>query len=470
MDQSQQSLAMYLLVLSLGLLMDRGICQHYYLLRPIPSDSLPLVELKEDPDPVFDPKERDLNETELKSFLGDFDSRYLSVLPPTEEKYTGNDDLDDSEVQKPGGVMPKEIRAVDFDAQFGKKHKPSKKLKRRLQQWLWAYSFCPVVYTWTDLGNRFWPRFVRVGSCLSKRSCSVPEGMVCKPANSTHLTILRWRCVQRKGGLKCAWIPVQYPIITDCKCSCSKRSVPANTSCRLEDAGLLMPFVTSELALSVVAQRGDQRPRLSTDLCSPKYPTMLSGAIALQPQKLRLKQPHVSTVTSEHLINTPDIIALCQGAAQTCHRIYLFCEQSNLLMPEQREKKKAYKREEQGVEAAEFGRLQIYHPAVEWKKALLVSVNSEGRRRSSSGVIKVSLEENVTDVEACASEKSKSGTVRHVDSGVVMDGEPGLQLLNPCRQVKMRRLQLQGKEKQENKNVSGISVLDILKHQQQPTR
>lgn len=50
-------------------------------------------------------------------------------------------------------------------------------------------------------------------------------------------------------------------------------------------------------------------------------------------------------------------------------------------------------------------------------------MNSEGRRRSSSGVIKVSLEENVTDVEACASEKSESGTVRHVDSAVVMDGE-----------------------------------------------
>ncbi|XP_029364860.1 noggin-1 [Echeneis naucrates] len=221
MDQPQQCVAMYLLLLTLGLLTGTAVCQHYYLLRPIPSDSLPLVELIEDPDPVFDPKERDLNETELKSLLGDFDSRFLSVLPPVEDRYTGNDELDDFEIQKPGGVLPKEIRALDFDVQFGKKHKPSKKLKRRLQQWLWAYSFCPVLYTWTDLGTRFWPRFVRVGSCLSKRSCSVPEGMVCKPANSTHLTVLRWRCVQRKGGLKCAWIPVQYPVITDCKCSCS---------------------------------------------------------------------------------------------------------------------------------------------------------------------------------------------------------------------------------------------------------
>ncbi|CAL8271067.1 unnamed protein product [Lota lota] len=220
MDQSQNLVAVCLLALSLGLLVERGLCQHYYLLRPIPSDSLPLVGLKEDPDPVFDPREKDLNETELRSALGDFDSRFLSVSPP-EDKFTGNEELDDYEIQKPSGVMPKEIKAMDFDVQFGKKQKPSKKLKRRLQQWLWAYSFCPVMYTWNDLGSRFWPRFVRVGSCLSKRSCSVPEGMVCKPADSTHLTVLRWRCVQRKGGLKCAWIPVQYPIITECKCACS---------------------------------------------------------------------------------------------------------------------------------------------------------------------------------------------------------------------------------------------------------
>uniref|UniRef100_A0A3Q4BWY3 Noggin n=1 Tax=Mola mola TaxID=94237 RepID=A0A3Q4BWY3_MOLML len=154
MDQPQQRVAMVLLLLSVGLLVDTGVCQHYYLLRPIPSDSLPIVELKEDPDPVFDPRERDLNETELRSVLGDFDRRFLSVSPPAEDKHAGNDELD------------------AFDAQ-------------------------------------------------SKRSCSVPEGMVCKPASSTHLTVLRWRCVPRKGGLKCAWIPVQYPIITDCKCSCS---------------------------------------------------------------------------------------------------------------------------------------------------------------------------------------------------------------------------------------------------------
>lgn len=222
MEQPRRA-AVCLLLLSLGLLLAGGSCQHYYLLRPIPSDSLPLVELKEDPDPLFDPGERDLNETELRGVLGDFDARFLSVLPPAEDRHAGNEEPEEPEFpHKPlGGVLPKEIRAVDFEAQLGRRHKPSKKLKRRLQQWLWAYSFCPVLHTWTDLGSRFWPRYVRAGGCPSKRSCSVPEGMVCRPANSSHLTVLRWRCVPRKAGLKCAWIPVQYPIITDCKCSCS---------------------------------------------------------------------------------------------------------------------------------------------------------------------------------------------------------------------------------------------------------
>ncbi|XP_035259551.1 noggin-3 [Anguilla rostrata] len=221
MDQSQLCVAIYVLVLSLGLRIEEGMCQHYYLLRPIPSDSLPIVELKEDPDPAFDPKERDLNETELRSILGSkFDSHFMSIISP-EDKYAGSDDLGDWDLpQKPTGAMPREIKSMEFDIQHGKKHKPSKKLKRRLQLWLWSYAFCPVVYAWNDLGNRFWPRYVKMGSCYNKRSCSVPEGMVCKPAKSAHFTILRWRCLQRKGGLKCAWIQVQYPIISECKCSC----------------------------------------------------------------------------------------------------------------------------------------------------------------------------------------------------------------------------------------------------------
>lgn len=217
-----------MLFITLGFRIDTGLCQHYYLLRPIPSDTLPIVDLREDPDPVLDPKERDLNETELRSILGShFDSQFMSVNPPPEEKYTvgSEEGGNESELRRPRGAMPKDIKSMEFEIQHGNKKQhttPGKKLRRRLQLWLWSYAFCPVVYAWNDLGsNRFWPRHVKIGTCYNKRSCSVPEGMVCKPAKSAHFTILRWRCQQqRRGGLKCTWIPVQYPIITECKCSC----------------------------------------------------------------------------------------------------------------------------------------------------------------------------------------------------------------------------------------------------------
>ncbi|XP_061080697.1 noggin-3-like [Conger conger] len=227
MGRPRALLTVCVLVLSLGFGIEGGMCQHFYLLRPIPSDSLPIVDLKEDPDPVLDPTELDLNETELMSLLGDnFDSGVMSVSPPQNNR-TGGHGLSDSDVpldpliQELTGTMPKEIESMDFDIQHGKKSKPSRKLRKRLQLWLWSYAFCPVVYSWTDLGNRFWPRYVKISSCLNKRSCSVPEGMVCKPAKSVHFTILRWKCRQRRSGVKCAWITVQYPVISDCKCACS---------------------------------------------------------------------------------------------------------------------------------------------------------------------------------------------------------------------------------------------------------
>lgn len=223
MDNSWYLLALFVLLLSLGFRIEQATCQHYYLLRPVPSDTLPIVELEEHPDPVLDPQEKDLNETELRLVLGGhFDPRFMSVSPPGDKHAASEDELlVEAELrQRLSGTMPKEIRAMEFEVQSGKKLKPSKKLRRRLQLWLWSYAFCPVVYSWNDLGGRFWPRYVKVGSCFNKRSCSVPEGMLCRPAKSSHLTVLRWRCLQKKGGLKCSWIHVQYPVISECKCSC----------------------------------------------------------------------------------------------------------------------------------------------------------------------------------------------------------------------------------------------------------
>ncbi|XP_038613214.1 noggin [Tachyglossus aculeatus] len=211
---------LWALVALLGLRAGPGGCQHYLHIRPAPSDNLPLVDLIEHPDPAFDPKEKDLNETLLRSLLGaHYDPGFMASAPPEERPLGGGEELGELDQllrQRPAGAMPGDIRGLEF---ADKKQRLSKKLRRKLQMWLWSHTFCPVLYSWNDLGSRFWPRYVKVGTCFSRRSCSFPEGMVCKPAKSGHLTLLRWRC-QRRGGQRCAWIPIQYPIISECKCSC----------------------------------------------------------------------------------------------------------------------------------------------------------------------------------------------------------------------------------------------------------
>eukprot|EP00071_Canis_lupus_P008175 XP_005625045.1 LOW QUALITY PROTEIN: noggin [Canis lupus familiaris] len=211
--------------------------QHYLHIRPAPSDNLPLVDLIEHPDPIFDPKEKDLNETLLRSLLGGhYDPGFMATSPPEERPGGGGGaarararaggaedlaELDQLLRQRPSGAMPSEIKGLEFSEGLapGKKQRLSKKLRRKLQMWLWSQTFCPVLYAWNDLGSRFWPRYVKVGSCFSKRSCLVPEGMVCKPSKSVHLTVLRGH-FQRAGDQPCAWFPFRCPFISEGKSWC----------------------------------------------------------------------------------------------------------------------------------------------------------------------------------------------------------------------------------------------------------
>ena len=108
--------------------------------------------------------------------------------------------------------------------------KIGQKMKRKLTKLLADYTQCPVVYEWKDLGERFWPRYIRTGTCSQKKSCSFPSGMGCKPAEESHLTLLRRFCGSRRwgkaevessnSGSNCRWISIQYPVVTKCSCSC----------------------------------------------------------------------------------------------------------------------------------------------------------------------------------------------------------------------------------------------------------
>lgn len=194
-----------------------GVSQHFFRLRPSPSEHLPVPDLKEDPDPEYDPREQDLAERTLRKKLGsNFDPNYMSITHP----WLVNLSTPEPPKRLPG-PMPIEIKKLDLsETPYGRRVKVGKKARRKFLQWLWTYTYCPVVYTWKDLGVRFWPRYIKEGNCFNERSCSFPEGMFCKPVKSITKTFLRWYC---QGFLKqkyCTWIPVQYPVISECKCSC----------------------------------------------------------------------------------------------------------------------------------------------------------------------------------------------------------------------------------------------------------
>lgn len=187
-----------------------GVSQHFLRLRPSPSEHLPVPGLKEDPDPKYDPRKQDLAERTLKRKLGrNFDPVFMSInSPPVVENRTA------LEAQsRLMGPIPNQLKQLDLVT-------VGKKARRKFTQWLWAYTHCPVGYVWKDLGVRFWPRYVKEGQCLNERSCSFPAGMFCMPDKSVTKTFLRWYCQGFLQKKYCMWIQVQYPIISECKCSC----------------------------------------------------------------------------------------------------------------------------------------------------------------------------------------------------------------------------------------------------------
>lgn len=150
-------------------------------------------------------------------------------------------------------------RALDFKELEGM----DMKVVTTFQEWLLKMATCNVTYVWTDLGEFFWPRYLKIGQCgilndtnissnekgqeeqrqylsnrpqLSERGCSWPEGMKCVQADSQVFHILRWHCRAKSQNFikdlnehtnhgkqrKCRWYKVPYPVTLSCKCSCKK--------------------------------------------------------------------------------------------------------------------------------------------------------------------------------------------------------------------------------------------------------
>ncbi|KAF7652660.1 hypothetical protein LDENG_00093090 [Lucifuga dentata] len=98
-----------------------------------------------------------------------------------------------------------------------------------VRDWLVRSATCGLRYQWVDLGPAFWPRWLRQTDCVKsneRQSCSFPSGMECMRAETMHIQILAWHCLESRDGRtgeamkKCLWRQVPYPVVTVCKCSC----------------------------------------------------------------------------------------------------------------------------------------------------------------------------------------------------------------------------------------------------------
>lgn len=199
---------------------------HHKVMRPAPSDTLPV----EPPDfPLAKggslPTIADKDTFKLKRMLGNgFNAEYMALERPLEKVIMPNGTLD----YTPGETRGYPIKHMDSELKTLAVRIPgrSKKLKirgertkKRVLRFLSAYSYCPVQYQWKKMGGRFWPPWLKEGSCYQGRSCSIPPGMSCRPRESLSLSVLWWHCSYNKHKY-CKWISIQYPIITSCTCAC----------------------------------------------------------------------------------------------------------------------------------------------------------------------------------------------------------------------------------------------------------
>lgn len=218
------------------------------------------------------PKSRHRRPSRLLRILGSsFDPLWMSVDQPSETSgvWTLGRDQDDGQSLLRGDSLPAkfpfreklnlsaspelreaaahhrlklEEEAADLDLGF-----LPPDIARSVRAWLVQSTTCGLRYKWVDLGAAFWPRWLRQTDCERSdrgQSCSFPSGMECTQAQTAHLKILAWHCLEireegdgstrikangsdgstemgtSKAVRRCLWRQVPYPVVTACACSC----------------------------------------------------------------------------------------------------------------------------------------------------------------------------------------------------------------------------------------------------------
>ncbi|VDK84362.1 unnamed protein product [Dibothriocephalus latus] len=95
----------------------------------------------------------------------------------------GNQTTQQQEEDQQQKALTKELRRLEFSiveeipGVGRQKVSLSPKDTELIKRWLLQKATCPVQFVWRDLGNRYWPRWIRHAVCKEGTSCSWPSGM-----------------------------------------------------------------------------------------------------------------------------------------------------------------------------------------------------------------------------------------------------------------------------------------------------
>ncbi|XP_077980272.1 noggin-2-like [Glandiceps talaboti] len=177
------------------------------------------------------PKARDLRTKKLKKKLGrDLDTMWMSMEEPDEKMAPETTLVQDSLISQASMLnftyIDENNREVEMEQSTAD----------ILQKWLIQKSSCAVEHQWVNVGQLFWPHWIKHGRCAGQ-PCSWPEGMTCEPGKVTEIYLLRWYCKSKsskppkpdrskrgtKKKMRCKWIKIPYPVTSECTCTCKEK-------------------------------------------------------------------------------------------------------------------------------------------------------------------------------------------------------------------------------------------------------
>ena len=151
--------------------------------------------------PKAGPGQQDLDEKKLKSLLGRLlDPNFHSIKKPPNLSKVFTEHITEQTLLE---SMSSKLLSDTFELPDTiTKAKIHQKATKYLRLYLQNLAYCPLSYTWKDLGKAVWPRYFKETFCIAK-PCSHPPGMTCQESVSKTISFLYWTChvrVRKSGG------------------------------------------------------------------------------------------------------------------------------------------------------------------------------------------------------------------------------------------------------------------------------